>query len=339
MRVVHHIQGSPEWLKWREGKLTASKTSAIMGISPYQTPYSLWEVELGVRPPDPDNPHMQRGRFLEPFANAYFCKKNDVIAAPPICILHPEHDDIAASLDGYFVDDGNRKVVLEIKCPCDSEWNNILVHGIEEVYFYYISQVKHQLACAEADVGILWVYHLSSDIEGADPEDLVTIFEPDKGMVTYKQESKMLIIHRDHQWEQDDWLPALDTFRNCLVNKKPPEIDPQRDVFLNNSAAWRLAAKVWKEKTAEIERLKFELEMAEADRAEADETLTNLALAIGFPNCRGEGVRHAHQVRNGSIDWKQLAEDHLPNMDLDVLANQYRKKPVIINSVKRDKLS
>lgn len=39
-------QGSDEWLKWRQKGLGSSDAAVIMGISPYKTPYKLWQEKI-----------------------------------------------------------------------------------------------------------------------------------------------------------------------------------------------------------------------------------------------------------------------------------------------------
>jgi hypothetical protein len=53
--------GSDEWLRL----VTASKVSAILGVSPYESPRSLWHKMRGDIPADPQTTVQARGHFLE----------------------------------------------------------------------------------------------------------------------------------------------------------------------------------------------------------------------------------------------------------------------------------
>lgn len=54
--------GSPEWTR----RITASKVAAVLGLSPWQSPYSLWRLMRGEIPADPGNAYTSRGTLLEP---------------------------------------------------------------------------------------------------------------------------------------------------------------------------------------------------------------------------------------------------------------------------------
>ena len=41
-------QGSEEWLKLRKNYLGASDAAVVLGISPFQTRYQLWQDKLGL---------------------------------------------------------------------------------------------------------------------------------------------------------------------------------------------------------------------------------------------------------------------------------------------------
>ena len=46
-RIVQLTQGSPEWLEYRRSRRNASETAAVMGLSPWNTPYQLWLEKTG----------------------------------------------------------------------------------------------------------------------------------------------------------------------------------------------------------------------------------------------------------------------------------------------------
>lgn len=56
---------SPEWHEYRRHTISASEVAAVLGISPYTSPFDLWWAKrLG--DVNPDTPAMRRGRRLEP---------------------------------------------------------------------------------------------------------------------------------------------------------------------------------------------------------------------------------------------------------------------------------
>ena len=69
--IVKLVQGSPEWHAHRAQYRNASETAIVMGESPWQTPYQLWELRTGRRQPEV-NAAMARGTALEPQARAAY---------------------------------------------------------------------------------------------------------------------------------------------------------------------------------------------------------------------------------------------------------------------------
>lgn len=70
------VPGSPEWL----ANISASKVGAILGISPWATPYSLWHDMAGTCPPESETQVQNDGTFWEPHIREWFAD------------AHPEHD-------------------------------------------------------------------------------------------------------------------------------------------------------------------------------------------------------------------------------------------------------
>jgi putative phage-type endonuclease len=54
-----------EWLALRQGLTGASEVAALIGVNPYTTLAQLWAIKSGRLDPDPENPAMRRGRYLE----------------------------------------------------------------------------------------------------------------------------------------------------------------------------------------------------------------------------------------------------------------------------------
>jgi putative phage-type endonuclease len=65
--IVKLVQGSPAWHEHRAKYRNASETAIVMGESPWQTPYQLWELRTGRRQ-QVVNAAMARGTALEPLA-------------------------------------------------------------------------------------------------------------------------------------------------------------------------------------------------------------------------------------------------------------------------------
>lgn len=57
--------GSPEWHQARAGALGGSEVAAAIGLSPFESPFSLWHRKAGLIGPTEDNGEMYWGRRLE----------------------------------------------------------------------------------------------------------------------------------------------------------------------------------------------------------------------------------------------------------------------------------
>ena len=69
--IVRMVQGSPEWHEHRRKYRNASETPVILGLSPWQTPYQLWQLKLGLVEQEV-TAAMRHGSELEPVARAAY---------------------------------------------------------------------------------------------------------------------------------------------------------------------------------------------------------------------------------------------------------------------------
>lgn len=153
LRIVDLVQGSPEWLAWRVGKMMASNTAAVLGKCPYSTPYEKWCEFTGRKPPFEGNEATERGKQMEDPARAAYEMHCGFIEAKPVCLLHPTLDFIGASLDGL---DMTTMIPVEIKYASERSHQLALSGEVPEHYFY---QVQHQLMCVpKAPFGHYWSY-------------------------------------------------------------------------------------------------------------------------------------------------------------------------------------
>jgi putative phage-type endonuclease len=153
LRIVDVVQGSPEWLAWRLGKMMASNTAAILGKCPYSTPYEKWAEFTGRKPAFEGNEATERGKQMEDPARAAYEMHCGFIEAKPVCVLHPTLDFIGASLDGL---DFETMIPVEMKYASERSHQLALEGQVPEHYFY---QVQHQLMCVpDAPYAHYWSY-------------------------------------------------------------------------------------------------------------------------------------------------------------------------------------
>ena len=145
------VQGSPEWLAHRLKYRNASETPAVLGVSPWTTPYQLWLERTG-RAHVQVNAAMKRGSELEPAARAAYEKLTGFVMEPLVLV----EGDYSASLDGITL---AGDLVLEIKCPMRGRssalWQAAEARELPENYFW---QVQHQLMVAGAALAHVFVF-------------------------------------------------------------------------------------------------------------------------------------------------------------------------------------
>lgn len=74
IEVLPHNADRDDWLAERRKGIGASEIAAVMGISPWDSPFSLWwHKHMGWE--TPDNPEMMAGRRLEPVIADWFAEQ------------------------------------------------------------------------------------------------------------------------------------------------------------------------------------------------------------------------------------------------------------------------
>lgn len=142
-QVKDLIQGTPQWHSWRKGKLSASKSAIIMGLSPYQTPFELFEEELGLKDPKPSSPHMQRGLDVEDEARQWLWETLR-IEFKPTCWEHVNPLYIS-SLDGMSL---NNRHIVEIKNN-NKEYHEMARSG--NIVPMHLCQMQHHMFVTELE--------------------------------------------------------------------------------------------------------------------------------------------------------------------------------------------
>ena len=150
-QILNLQQGSAEWLAHRARHRNASETPAVLGVSPWLTPYGLWLARTGRRTPAV-NPAMARGTELEPAARAAYERLTGHVMQPLVMV----DGQYSASLDGITLDGD---LIVEIKVPWkgrDSElWRRVEKNDTPD---YVAVQIEHQLAVSGARCAHLFVF-------------------------------------------------------------------------------------------------------------------------------------------------------------------------------------
>jgi putative phage-type endonuclease len=131
--------GDPDWLR----AMTASKVAAVLGLSPYESRYSLWWRMAGAIPAD-SNPQMTRGTFLEPgIADWFAAQHRDLEVTRTGSWRHPARPWQVATPDRLVSDVDGNVAVLEVKTS--AEWEPWGPDGSDDIPIWYRCQTMWQL--------------------------------------------------------------------------------------------------------------------------------------------------------------------------------------------------
>jgi putative phage-type endonuclease len=208
--IVKLVQGSPEWLEYRRTMRNASETAAVMGLSPWLTPYGLWLIKTG-RSSQVVTPAMAHGTKLEPQARAAYEAQTGLVMQPLVL----QDGAYSASLDGITL---AGDLVLEIKCPFRGKasrlWKEVSDGTVPP---YYAAQIQHQLMVSGAVEAHLWVFA--------------------------GEEGLLLTVRRDEA-AMEALRAAWDTFAGYLASDTPPPLT-EADTVQRGDPDWAEAAQVF----------------------------------------------------------------------------------------------
>ena len=212
MNIIKLTQGSQAWLDYRMKMRNASETAAVLGVSPWCTPYQLWLQKTG-RATTKVTAAMQHGTDTEPAARAAYEAMTGNIMQPLVL----QDGLYSASLDGMDLDG---RLILEVKCPYkgqDSQlWREVKAGHVPD---HYAAQIQHQLMVSGAALVHLYVF------DGT--QGLLRPIEP--------IDHAMQRIREGWEWSQ--------TFMD--TDTPPPLTDA--DTVVREDVAWQAAASAFAE--------------------------------------------------------------------------------------------
>lgn len=135
--IVHLPQTHHEWLALRRGFVGGSDVAAIMGGSPWATPFTIWCEKMGVSAKK-DTPAMRYGRENEERLLGW---AQDVLGETMYVCKSPYtyvSGDFCANLDGIAKNCDGAEIGIEIKTTSDHKpWDSVPI--------YYQLQVQHYM--------------------------------------------------------------------------------------------------------------------------------------------------------------------------------------------------
>ena len=133
--------------------ITGSDAAIICGLSPYTTPYELWEQKTrrSVSEDISHKPAVKAGIMLEPAIRDWLAQELQVpIRTITKLIVHDELPWMAGNIDGHIVKDSMREgAIVEIKTTSSADgWGD---NGTCIIPRNYLLQVSHYMAVTNSD--------------------------------------------------------------------------------------------------------------------------------------------------------------------------------------------
>jgi putative phage-type endonuclease len=203
-RVGLYIPGTPEWDDARRWRLGGSEISAVLGLSPFDSYFTLWWRKKGMVPPKPRTESMDWGNRLEPVVLQRFAEEHDGFRIQDVgSFVSDERSWQLASPDGMH-EDGQQ--LVEAKTDHDWRPHNGEIGwgeaGTDEIPIYYRCQA-------------LW----NLDVLGAHTCHIPVLNDGYR----YRE----YVITRDERAERDiaKLVEAGAEFMTALINDKEPPLD------------------------------------------------------------------------------------------------------------------
>lgn len=158
-----YVPGSPEFNAARARRIGGSEIGAVIGVSPFESYFSLWHRKVGNLAPIPDTLILRMGRRLEDdITEEYELQHPDWELRECGSYVHPERDWQMISPDRIGVHrETGEWIPIEIKYPhADERWGP---SGGDDVPVYYRAQVMQAMDVLGIERHILVAYFGGED--------------------------------------------------------------------------------------------------------------------------------------------------------------------------------
>jgi putative phage-type endonuclease len=238
-------QNSAEWKEWRNQGLGSSDAPVIMGVSPYKTPFQLWQEKLGYRDDDAYNAAMMAGHEWEPKIRKMVEDKTGIVF-PPYQKEKESKRYLRASFDGINLD---KRLVLEIKYANEKDHETAKSGNIPDKYY---PQIQHQLNVINFDNGVYASFNENQN---------------DLAIVEYKKDTNYV----------NNLELKMDEFWQLVLTKTPPDLTNKDFINIDDTSLLSLAED-YESVTNTIKKLKEKQELV---RKELIDRLPHEACVLG----------------------------------------------------------
>ena len=281
-----------DWLKERKKGIGGSDAAAVIGLSPWASPFSVWMNKTGREDDQEDNERLRQGRDLEDYVARRWCEatgKN--VRRVNAILINPDYPWAIADIDRAVT---GEDAILECKTTSILQLKKYK-NGEYPVQYYV--QCQHYMAvtgCKKAYLAVLVLQKefLMYEIE-RDEDEIRSLMEQEKEF-----------------WEEHvvkDVAPAPDGMEATSegILDMYPEGDPEEEVDITSETGeldeYFAIDRTIKELTARKDQIKQALQ---------------LYLGTATTGVSGEYKITWRNKTRQSFDFKRFRDDH-PELDLD----------------------
>ncbi len=303
-RVISTLNMSREdWLQQRRQSIGGSDASAVLGLSKWSSPYTVWADKTGRLPEKEDSEAMRLGRDLEKYVASRWCEATDKkVRRCNFILRNNEYPWAHADVDRLVVGED-----AGLECKTTSALDLRMFKDVEFPTQYY-AQCVHYMA-----VTGMQRWYLAVLVYG-------------RGFYTYT-------LERDEE-EIAALMQAEETFWRYVEQGVPPPIDGSdatADALStiykgSNPETWELYG--MEAALEDRRRMKEQIELLEHSVQRIDSSIKDQMKDRESAYCGDWRVSWKAQTRR-SFDWKKLAKQH-PEISLDPYFKTTSTRPLTI---------
>lgn len=296
VHVSHADVGSPDWNEARRATINGSEIAAVLGISPYESPFSLWHRKAGHLGDTIETPEMFWGKALEGVIRGEFARRHAtefVTWDGGGLWRHPDREWQGGSPDGRLCV-AERRIQPSpmglLECKTDRYGDRWGTEGTDEIPVHYRAQCLWYL-----DVFGLQVCHVAVLIAGSEYREY-RIEHDDDELVPMRAAARAFL---DSLAGPPPPLDGSDATYQA-VRELHPDVDPE-SVELDDTIARPYLLALAGCKTADVEKRLRSCEVIEVMGRAQYATWIGDRIASRIPP-RSEGGHPYLRAHNGAAD-------------------------------------
>ena len=141
-----YAPGSPEWHEARRTRVGGSEIAVILGLSPYESPFSLWHRKRGEIEPVETNPRMEVGNYVEDAIAQWFADQHPEYEVERAgTYVHPDRPWQLANPDRLLWNRQcePRNPVGILECKFSQYGDGFGKTGTDQIPVHYTCQTRH----------------------------------------------------------------------------------------------------------------------------------------------------------------------------------------------------